>query len=77
MRTIRSNGLLITRSMGNCADTLKELLKFDASYAILGIRKAPTPKVDASRIGKASLRTPPILWVRQDRHFFINYPDKY
>jgi len=34
-------------------------------------RKAPTPKVDAPRNVIMSLRTPPILWVRQDRHFYF------
>ncbi len=33
-------------------------------------RKAPTPKVDAPK-GSMSLRTPPILWSRQDRHFYF------
>ncbi len=34
--------------------------------------KAPTPKVDSPK-GALSLRTPPILWSRQDRHFFFQF----
>ena len=46
------------------------ILNFSSNYAILNTRKAPTPKVDAPN-GLMSLRTPPILWARQDRHFYF------
>ena len=47
------------------------LLKFSFPYVILDIGKAPTPKVDAPSQGSLSLRTAPILWLRQDRHFYF------
>ena len=47
------------------------LLNYQKYNVIVNIRKAPIPKVDASRTELMSLRTPPILWVRQDRHFYF------
>lgn len=46
-------------------------MNFPAPYVILGIGKAPTPKVDALSQGILSLRTTPILCCRQDRHFYF------
>jgi hypothetical protein len=41
-------------------------------YGILNIRKAPTPKWMLPRGFLVSFQTPPILWVRQDRHFLFS-----
>ncbi len=49
----------------------KKLLKFSSPHVILNIRKAPTPKVDASRTYYNILMDTAYPVVRQDKHFYF------
>ena len=61
------------RSMFNISELvyIYNTLNLLMAYVILKVKKAPTPKWMLRAKGLMSLRTPPLLWVRQEGHFYL------